>query len=191
MNRRFIRYIVAVSLVILAMGCLLTGCSGGKNKNGSMKAEDGRSYGGLIQGETGETLHTAFFDVTVESAEKYNTYQFEDGLYQADEGNTYLVVKLKVTNTYEKDLPMSITDFILDYADNTSTDIITGYGKKDLGQAHFMDNIFTLKKNDSIIKSVLFTVPDKAEYMIKYKEYYEDEFEGDTYQIQLKPETFS
>ena len=32
---------------------------------------------------------------------------------------------------------------------------------------------------------------DKAEYMIKYKEYYEDEFEGDTYQIQLKPETFS
>ncbi|MCM1157699.1 MAG: DUF4352 domain-containing protein [Bacteroidales bacterium] len=182
MNRQYVKGKIAIC-VLFMVGIMLAGCSGGKNANGSMKAEDGRSYGGLIQGKEGEVVHTAFFDVAVESAQKHDIYQFDDGLYQADKGNTYLVVELKITNTYEKDLPMSITDFTLDYEGNTSTDIITGYGKSDLQQEQFMENIFTLKRGDSITKWILFTVPDKEEYFICYSEYYEDEFEGDAYRI--------
>lgn len=176
-------------ICIMAVFCIFAvGCSGKKDKNGSMKAEDGRSYGGLIEGEIGETVHTAFFDLKVEQALKYNTYQFEDGLYQADNGKTYLVVKLTVKNTYEKDLPMSITDFTLDYSGKDAKDVITGYGKADLKQDDFMENIFTLKKGESVTKYILFTVADKKTYTLNYAEYYEDKFEGNKFQINVKPE---
>lgn len=177
-----------LGLILVLICTLVAGCSGKKDKNGSMKSEDGRSYGGLIKAETGEKVSTAFFDVTVKAAAKYDTYQFEDGLYQADAGNTYLVVTLTIQNTYEKDLPMSITDFTLDYNGNKTEGIITGYGKADTKKDDFMENIFTLKKGESVTKSVLFTVEDKTEYTLKYSEYYEDEFEGDSYEIQIKPE---
>ena len=180
--------IVIIGCTMILFSMLLAGCSGKKNANGSMKAEDGRSYGGLIKAVMKEKVSTAFFDVTIEDAAKYNTYQFEDGLYQADAGNTYLVVTLTIKNTYEKDLPMSITDFTLDFKGNGKENVISGYGKTDLTQDNFMENIFTLKRGESITKSILFTVKDKDQYTINYLEYYEDKFEGDFYQIQLKPE---
>lgn len=179
---------VACGFVFLLVCVLAAGCSGKKNKNGSMKSEDGRSYGGVIKAVAGDKVSTAFFDVTVDKAVKYYTYQFEDGLYQADEGNAYLVVTFTIQNTYEKDLPMSITDFTMDYEGNKEEGIITGYGKADLKQEDFMENIFTLKRGESITKSVLFTIEDKAEYTLKYLEYYEDKFEGDSYEIKINPE---
>lgn len=176
-------------ICIMVVFCIfVVGCSEKKDKNGSMKAEDGRSYGGLIEGEIGETVHTAFFDLTVLEASRYNTYQFEDGLYQADSGKTYLVMKITVKNTYEKDLPMSITDFTLDYSGKDAKDVITGYGKADLKQDDFMENIFTLKKGESVTKYILFTVADKKTYTLNYAEYYEDKFEGNKFQINVKPE---
>ena len=188
-KKHYLKEIITAICLITVFCMMFTGCSGKKDKNGSMKAEDGRSYGGLIEADTGETISTAFFDLTVEEALKYNTYQFEDGLYQADKGNTYLVVKLTVKNTYEKDIPMSITDFTLDYDGNDSKDVITGYGKADLKQDDFMENIFTLKKGESVTRYILFTVIDEKAYTLNYAEYYEDKFEVNKFQINLKPET--
>lgn len=170
---------------------IFTACGNRADKNGSMISDDGRSYGGLIKGETGEAIETAFFDVTVRDAVRYNTYQFDDGLYQAEEGNTYLVVTLTVENTYDEDIPMSITDFTLDYEGNDSKGIITGYGKADLKNENFMDNIFTLKQGESVTKSILFTVKDTETYTLNYTEYYEDEFKGDSFSIGLTPKKIS
>ncbi len=186
--KNYCKKVGAVSFVFLLICVLVTGCSGKKNKNGSMKSEDGRSYGGVIKAVAGDKVSTAFFDVTVDKAVKYYTYQFEDGLYQADEGNAYLIVTFTIQNTYEKDLPMSITDFTLDFEGNEADSVITGYGKSDLQQEDFMENIFTLKRGESITKSVLFTIEDKSEYTLKYLEYYEDKFEGDSYEIKINPE---
>lgn len=177
-------------LVILCGG-VFTACTNSTDKIGSQIAEDGRSYGGLIQGEAGDKMETAFFDVTVENAVRYDTYQFDDGLYQAEDGNTYLVVTFTIKNTYDEAIPMSITDFTLDYEGNQSKDIITGYGKADLNKADFMDNIFTLKKGESVTKSVLFTVKNKKNYTLNYTEYYEDDFKGDSFSIKLEPEKIS
>lgn len=177
--------------VCLLCGSTLTACSQRADKNGSMIAEDGRSYGGIIQAQTGEELNTAFFDVTVTDAVCYDTYQFDDGLYQAEEGDTYLVVTLTLKNTYDADLPMSITDFVLDYDGNSSEDVITGYGKADLNQDQFMENIFTLKQGETITKSILYTVKSKENYTLNYTEYYADEFKGDSYVIQLHPQNIS
>lgn len=167
---------------------VLTGCKDKVDENGSMTSDDGRSYGGVIEANQGEKVSTAFFDMTVEEADKYDTYQFEDGLYQADSGNTYLVLKLTIKNTYEKDLPMSISDFVLDFEGNDSKKLVIGYGNTDLKDAEFMDNIFTLKQGESVTKYILFTVADKEEYSLGYTEYYEDELEGNQFKIAIKPE---
>lgn len=177
-------------MIAIALCCCVafTACGNRADKYGSKVAEDGRSYGGVIPGEIGENMETAFFDVTVESAKQYDTFQFVDALYQANEGETYLVVTLTIENTYEEDIPMSITDFILDYEGNKSESVITGYGKADVNQEEFMDNIFTLKEGESVTKSIVYIVKDKKEYTVNYREYYEDEFQGDTYSIVVVPE---
>ena len=103
---------IKAACICLALCCvcgMTTGCKQKPDENGSLKAEDGRSYGGTIKGNQGEKVQTAFFDMTVDPVTKNNTFQFEDGLYQADEGKTYLVVTLTIKNNYEKDIPMSIT----------------------------------------------------------------------------------
>lgn len=182
------KYHILGMICMMAVIMVLTGCKEKTDENGSMTSDDGRSYGGVIEAAEGEKVSTAFFDVTVEKAEKYDTYQFDDGLYQADSGKTYLVLKLTVKNTYEKDLPMSITDFVLDFEGNDAKDVITGYGNTDLKNADFMDNIFTLKQGDSITKYILFTVDDKKEYTLCYTEYYEDDFKGNQIKIAIKPE---
>jgi hypothetical protein len=180
---------VLCALMLGAAFCAaLTGCKGKTDENGSAVSEDGRSYGGVIKVSEDEKAETAFFDLTVDEALQYNTYQFEDGLYQAQDGDVYLVVEVTIKNTYEKDLPMCITDFVLDYDGNEETDPITGYGNTDLKNSDFMDNLFTLKQGESITKSILYTVADKEEYTLQYKEYYEDGFEGNTFQIQITPE---
>ncbi|MCR5702107.1 MAG: DUF4352 domain-containing protein [Lachnospiraceae bacterium] len=176
-------------LIVAILVCVtMTGCGNRVDKNGSQKAEDGRSYGGLVEAQAGDKVSTVFFDCTVTQSQKCGTYQFQDGLYMAGDGKTYLVVTLEITNTYDKDLPMSITDFTLDYSEKEDKTIVTGYGNSELGSNDFMDNVFTLKQGETIKKSILFTVPDRAEYILCYKEYYEDKFEGDSYEIRIVPE---
>ncbi len=189
-NRKLFRKL-CVCLAVICLCITGTGCKQKPDENGSLKAEDGRSYGGTIKAKMGEKVQTAFFDLTVESAEKSGTFQFEDGLYQANEGQTYLVVNVTIKNTYEKDLPMSIGDFTLNYKGKEKDSVITGYGKADLNQDDFMENIFTLKKGESITKSILFTVDDKDKYTLCYSEYYEDKFEGDNYEISITPEVIA
>jgi len=179
---------MCLCLTVAAFTCtLITGCGNGSEKNGSKKAEDGRSYGGLVEAQAGDKVSTVFFDYTITESKKCGTYQFQDGLYMAGDGKTYLVVTLEITNTYDKDLPMSITDFTLDYSDKEEEGLVTGYGNTELGSNDFMDNVFTLKQGETIHKSILFTVPDRAEYILCYKEYYEDKFEGDSYEITIVP----
>ncbi len=186
---RFNRKICLLLCCAVLCSIMYTGCGSHKNKNGSMLSDDGRSYGGLIEKNMGDTVHTAFFDLTVEEAVKCGTYAFQDGLYQADAGKTYLLVKVTVKNTYAENLSMSITDFVLDYKGNKAKEVITGYGKSEVGKEEFMDNLFTLRMGESITGTIMFTVEDKEEYQLKYVEYYADNFEGDTFQVTLKPET--
>ena len=187
MRKNILKKVLLVVMLIMA-SYNLAACGNKPDDNGSMKSEDGRKYGGLIEAKMGETAHTVFFDLTVDSAKKCSTYQFQDGLYVADEGKSYLEITVTVTNTYDKDLPMSISDFTLDFSDNASKDVITGYGNSELGKEEFMDNIYTLKQGESITKTILFIADDRAEYLLCYKEFYEDKFEGDSYEITVVPE---
>ncbi|MDE5778481.1 MAG: DUF4352 domain-containing protein [Lachnospiraceae bacterium] len=185
-SKNNVRKKISVCCILALCILAVTGCSGKKDENGSMTAKDGRSYGGEINGKEGEVISTAFFDMVIEDTSKYETFQFEDGLYQPESGSTYLVVTLTIKNTYEKDLPMSITDFTLDY-EGAGKKVVTGYGKADLNINDYMDNLFTLKKGESITKKILYTVPDIEKYIISYSEYYEDEFKGNHFVVTIKP----
>ncbi|MGN0437695.1 MAG: DUF4352 domain-containing protein [Lachnospiraceae bacterium] len=171
-------------LLLVFVLCSLSGC-GKSNKHGSKKSDDGRSYGGLVEGTQGDTLHTAFFDLTVDETMWYTTYQFNDGLYDAPEGNKYLLVTVTIKNTYARDLSMSITDFVLSCNDDTP---IYGYGKIDIDQDEMMNNVFSLKKGDEITKSILYVVPDSGSYQLTYTEYYSDDFVGDSFVVKLNQE---
>ncbi len=181
-NRRIQRRLLAGAL---ACTVFLAGCG---NQNGSKKSDDGRSYGGKIEGSVQEAVKTAFFDVTVNKAEQNELFSFQDGLYKADSGKTYLTVELTITNTYEKDLPMSITDFYLDYDGNGSEEPVTGYGRSELLLDYYMENVFTLKQGESVTGTILFNVDKKDSYKLCYQEYYEDGFHGDTMEIGFIPE---
>ena len=184
---KWIKVFSMMLAMVLSAG-MLSACGNIPDSNGSVKSEDGRSYGGLVEEELGKTVHTVFFDLTVNSAKKCTTYQFQDGLYISDQGNTYLEVEVTVTNTYDKDLPMSISDFTLDFSGNDSEEPITGFGRTEVGKEEYMDNIFTLGEGETITKTILYIAPDRAEYLLCYKEYYEDKFEGDSYEISMIPE---
>lgn len=173
--------------VLLGFIIVLTGC-GKADRNGSKKSDDGRSYGGQIDLEQEDIAHTAFFDVKIEDAKKYTTYQFSDGLYQADEGMLYVMVTVTIKNTYAENLDMSITDFTLDYDGNDKKNVIYGYGKEEVSQDSFMENVFSLKKGESITKSILYIVPEMEHFYLNYSEYYTDEFEGDSYTIKFSPQ---
>lgn len=181
-----LKKLIYMFCVVLLWAVFMTGCGNGKNANGSKTAEDGRSYGGTIEGIQGETLSTAFFDMTVEDCTAYETFQFDEGLYQAEEGNTYLVVTVTIKNTYEADIPVGITDFTLDY-EGAGEQAVMGFGKADLKLDGYMENVFTLKRGESLTGKILYTVPDKKEYILGYSEYYEDQFRGDQFFVKMAP----
>lgn len=175
---------IAFCMILCFSFC--TGC-GKRNRNGSKQSDDGRSYGGLIALEQEDTAHTAFFDLTVDSAKKYDTYQFADGLYQAEDGMVYVLVTITVKNTYAQKLSMGITDFTLNYDENDKKNIIYGYGKTNIDQQDMMEDTYTLQKGESITKSILYIVPEKEHYYLDYTEFYSDDFEGDSFKIRFSP----
>ena len=179
------KMIVCVGMLSLGLG-MLTGC-GNSHKHGSKTSDDGRSYDGFVEVEQEDTAHTAFFDLTVDKVKKYHTYQFMDGLYQAEEGKVYLLVTFTIKNTYAENLSMGVTDFTINYEGNEKENVIYGYGKADTGQEELIDNLFTLKTGDSVTKSILYIVPDKDDYTLNYTEYYADDFVGDAFSILLTP----
>lgn len=174
-----------LGMILLACCIWMAGCDSGTDENGSKKSEDGRSYGGMVEGIKGETVNTAFFKLTVDDAQKQDTCSFADGLYQAVSGQTYLIVTLTIENTYEKDLSMSVTDFTLNYEGSESEEVILGYGRSELQQPEFMEDVFTLKRGECVTGSILYMVPQNDTYNLCYTEYYEDSFEGDQFVIHL------
>lgn len=175
------KYICIFCVIICVYS--LAGC-GTLSKSGTQKSDDGRSFGGKIEEKYGDTAHTAFFDLTVEDVKTYETCQYKDGLYQAKEGMQYLIVTVTVKNTYVNDLKMSITDFAMQ-CDEDEKNLIYGYGKSELTQEGMMENLYTLKTGESITKSIMYSVPISERYTLRYTEFYSDEFEGNSYYMDL------
>ena len=95
---------------ILVLGALslslLSGCG---DKTGYAKD-------GFAEGRLGDTMHTYFFDFTVNSAYLCDTYE---GYTPIMEGYQLLVADVTVKNTNRESIPMYDTDFQVQWSDDS------------------------------------------------------------------------
>ena len=124
MKTKLILTTLAVSLLFS-----LTACSSGvlfssedskSSSQASSSSEDGLilddflagSDSTSLNGHLGDTMHTMFFDFSVENAQ----WVEEVNGYTAGEGNALFEATIKITNTFGEALPMGTYDFQAQWA---------------------------------------------------------------------------
>lgn len=167
--------IVSVTLAAM-MVFALAGC--GKSASSSS------SNDGYEEGRMGDTMHTYFFDYTVESA--YVCDEFEG--YTPAEGNQILVAEVTVKNTNKESIEMYDTDFQAQWGDDGDDDyeVPITYDGTDVEveplNEEQLPGIYDLGVNESRTGLLVFEVPEgKKDFSISYMEAFDDDSTGTTY----------
>ena len=179
--------------VLLLAACVALGGAGCKNSvsdtvsglvedAGTAIQADGREYGQTYTFESGELVETAFFNFQVNEV---STAAEIEGYVPEDETNQFLVDNVTIQNTYEDDasIPMFATDFQLIWADLGDTGI---YPDTQFAEGQLPEE-YQLLKDESRTGNLIFIVPsDITEFKLQYLEVWSDDFEGNTYFVNLK-----
>lgn len=192
----------AITVILAAAMLLACGCGSGGNSDGNSSSNsdskpdiagsigkafqaDGREYGKSYTAKEGETLNTAFFDFGVTDA----FFAYDIGWESVpDEGWTFLCVEVETKNTFDEPIPIGVYDFAIWYGDGEDTWDFALEG--DFGEGQYPRDI-ELGVGESVKGYVIFVVPDNAtEFQLEYIEVWDDEFEGNIYQITItNPDT--
>jgi hypothetical protein len=170
MRKKGLVLVVSFIMVFALAGCdILGGLLGGL-------------LGGKTEGEIGTTLKTAWFDFTVNSAEKADSYAD----YTAAEGNKLVVVEVTETNTSSDELPMSTFDFMLDDPADTEY-YVDAMAPLD---SSMMPEKFYLSVGETVTYALVFKVPaTSSNFTLTFIEYGIDssgnETTGDTFKVAL------
>lgn len=171
---------------------------------------------GYASGYIGDTMHTAFFDFTINSA--YTTQEF-DGLTAAGDGIAYLteyydrpapadgckflVVEITLHNTTTMSQPMSVTDFQVqwDFQDGEDEDENYAFplcqARADENGEYSYDSVseqqlpasYDLGINEERTGILLYAVPAGArDYSIFFEEHFTDNTIGDLFQVAFNAE---
>lgn len=138
---------------------------------------------GEADGTLGDTMHTVFFDYTVNSAYLCDNYQ---DAYEPLDGNVLLVADVTVNNPFKTSVTMYDTDFQVQWssdADDAFDFPITFYMEEGetIGD-DMLPNEYTLRRFESRDGILVFEVPEGENYFsISYLEYFEDGTEGDVF----------
>ena len=160
---------------------LLTGCG---DKTGH--AEDG-----YAEGRLGDTMHTYFFDYTVNSAYLCDTFE---GYTPILDGCRLLLADVTVKNTNRESIPMYDTDFQVQWSD-TSEDAyefpITYY--TDAVSDQQLPTEYDLAVDEERTGLLVFEVPEgETDFSISYLELFDDGTEegssGDTFFVYFTAE---
>ena len=185
---------------------------------GSANTDSGVGYpeDGYASGYMGDTMHTAFFDFTVDSA--YTTQEF-DGLTAAGEGMSYLteyydrpapadgckflVVEITLHNTTTMSQPMFVADFQVQWDLQEGEDEDQNYAfPLDQSQANESGDYvyyslsemqlpaeYDLGINEERTGILLYAVPAGAkDYAVFFEEYFSDDTIGDLFQVSFNAE---
>lgn len=135
---------------------------------------------GNAEGRLGDTMHTYFFDYTVNSA--YLCDEYEGHTPQA--GNEILVADVTIKNTATSTLPMFDTDFQIqwnDDADDAYGFPIT-YDLNDVLNDQMLPGEYELGIGKSINGLLVFEVPaGNKNFSISYLEMFDDDTTGDVF----------
>lgn len=171
---------------------------------------------GYASGYMGDTMHTAFFDFTVDSA--YTTQEF-DGLTAAGEGMSYLteyydrpapadgckflVVEITLHNTTTMSQPMFVADFQVqwdlqegeDEDQNYAFPLYQSQANESGDYVYYslsemqLPAEYDLGINEERTGILLYAVPAGAkDYAVFFEEYFSDDTIGDLFQVSFNAE---
>ncbi|MCM1064115.1 MAG: DUF4352 domain-containing protein [Eubacterium sp.] len=135
---------------------------------------------GNAEGYLGDTMHTYFFDYTVNSAYLCDEYE---GYTPAD-GNEILVADVTVKNTVTSTLPMYDTDFQIQW--NDTADDAFGFPitleLNDVLNDQMLPAEYELSINQSVNGLLVYEVPaGNKDFSISYLEMFDDDTTGDVF----------
>lgn len=184
------KFIIVMAVILIVVLC---GCSSKPKtlENGAVLSDDGRYAGGYESCGIGEILTNMFFSISLDEAKEIDELTIGENTYAPVDGQIYILCKFTIENVYGTDLTMSIGDMPISW-DKPVTDeypecIAYGYGYDDIGDDEYFEDQFLLHNNEKISKYVLYSVPVADKYKISYTEKWEDNFEGNTYEIIFQP----
>ncbi len=171
--------------LLVGLGAL-TACGGG-NENGATgeEAEDqeeGYVPGGGL-GYLGDTMHTYWFDFTVEDAYICQSYDS----YTAAADMQLVVVTMAVQSTFLQSLPMSRYDFQIQWGGEGEDDYAWPIAAATEDQ--FPDE-YSLGIHEERSGVLVYEVPaDTVDFSVSFAEYFEDDTEGDVYFVYFTADT--
>lgn len=187
------------ALLALALALALAGCGGGESGRsasggGNVGSGDGDVYAedGWAEGRMGDTMHTYFFNYTVNSA--YTCGEFA-GRAAADSCKL-LVVEITVKNTSTASVEMYDTDFQAqwggrsekDYRVPVTTDPETLEELEPLSDEQ-LPGTYELAVNQERTGLLVYEVPDGIrDFSVSHMELFEDGEEGDTFFVYFTAE---
>lgn len=158
-----------VFVAVLA-AAVLTGCG---------NAADDTDEEGYAEGRLGDTMHTEFFDFTVNSA--YTCDAYED--YLPAEGSQMMIAELTVSNTFSESIPMFDIDFQVQWIDDADDAYeypitVALESGKTVGRDMFPDQ-YNLAEKESRTGILAFEVPaGETEFSISYRTFFDDNSSG-------------
>ncbi|MCM1540966.1 MAG: DUF4352 domain-containing protein [Blautia sp.] len=135
---------------------------------------------GNAEGYLGDTMHTYFFDYTVNSAYLCDEYE---GYTPAD-GNEILVADITIKNTVTSTLPMYDTDFQIQW--NDTADDAFGFPitleLDDVLNDQMLPGEYELSINQTVNGLLVYEVPaGQKDFSISYLEMFDDDSTGDVF----------
>ena len=157
MRKRIVFSLMASILLLLSACGSIPGMEGGSSSGGSASSSDGTYH-------VGDTISTAFFDFTVNSA---------------------VVADLTIKNTETYSMPMGQYDFMIAWGDG---DEDFAYPLNQYCESQLADE-YEIPIAGSAEGSLVFEVPsDQKDFTLGFEEYYEDESVGDLYVVYFTAE---
>lgn len=170
---------LAVIVVILSLMLVVSGC--GSSNNGVVESISNsvtQMLKGNVKGDVGKTYSTQWFEFTIASINKVNSYAG----YTPASGHSLYDVVIKEKSTFEEDSIMGTFDFYMD-ADNFEEYIFPLDPLDDT----MMPLEFILKQGESTEYHMVYEIPDSpVELKLCYTEIDEEENEGAVFTIAIK-----
>ena len=191
LRRQVAVLLLAVVMIFSLSACGTAGQSQG-NEGGivndikKMLKAEGRPYDDVFTGNVGDTLTNTFFAWRIKSVTTADSLVASYGATVTPQTNSYypegyrfVIVDMSAKNVYNTTNPVGNYDFYIIYE-------YKGETVEDTAYSAFMDDMYPDNAYQDVGETtsgkVIFAVPKEVtEIMICYYEFWEDEFEGNTY----------
>lgn len=178
-----LKKITSLLLAAVLAATTLAGC-GAASDDPSAPVVGYPNEEGYAEGYIKDTMHTEFFDFTVNDAYTCDSYEG----YTPAEGNRLLVVNLTIKNTFSESIEMYDNDFEVEWDDDAddaySWPITYGLKENETIGSDMLPGTYSLSRNESRTGILVYEVPVGFSYFaVVYLTYYADDTTGDIFLV--------